>query len=327
MKEVSWGIIGCGDVTEIKSGPALMKAPHSSVAAVMRRDAGRAEDYARRHGVARWFSDVDDLLGCDEVNAVYVATPPSTHMALTIKALDSGRPVLVEKPMAMNVRECEEMVAAAKANAQPLFVAYYRRALPRFEKMRELVQSGAIGTPRCVIVRHLMNPDDLPPPGWRVDPAVAGGGHFVDKQTHALNWIDHALGPVAQAKGVVANQSQTSAAEDTVGFTLCLESGLIVSGLSCYVAGEAADSITVVGSGGQVEMSCLDWSPLRLTNNGAVRDLEIPDPPHVHQPFVERVVAHIRGDGLAPCMGEDGMRTTWVTDQLYADYRGARGTV
>ncbi|MHA1566808.1 MAG: Gfo/Idh/MocA family protein [Alphaproteobacteria bacterium] len=324
MTEISWGIIGCGDVTEVKSGPALMKAPHSSVAAVMRRDGGRAEDYARRHGVARWFDNVDDLLGCEAVNAVYVATPPSTHLSLAVKALDSGRPVLVEKPMAMNVGECAEMIAAAKANDQPLFVAYYRRALPRFEKMRDLVQSGAIGTPRCVIIRHLMNPVDLLP-GWRVDPAVAGGGHFVDKQTHALNWIDHTLGPVAQAMGVVANQSQTSAAEDTVGFTLRLESGLVVSGMCCYVAGEPADSITVVGSEGQVEMSCLEWSPLRLTSKGSVQEFDIADPPHVHQPFIETVVAHIRGEGLAPCMGADGMRTTWVTDQLYADYRGAGG--
>ena len=321
MKEVSWGIIGCGAVTEVKSGPALMKAPHSSVAAVMRRDAKRAEDYARRHAVSRWFANVDDLLRCDEVNAVYIATPPSSHKCITIKALDAGKPVLVEKPMGMNVTECEEMVTAAKANNQPLFVAYYRRSLPRFEKMRELVHSGAIGTPRCVIVRQLMRPDMLPPRHWRVDPAIGGGGLFIDKQTHTLDWLDYTFGRVTRATGVVINQSQRYAAEDTVAFTLGFQSGLVASGICCYVAGEMADSITVVGSAGQVEMACVAWSPLRLKSNSNEQEFDIPNPPHVHQPFIERVVAHLRGEGHAPCMGEDGMRTTWVIDQLYSGYR------
>jgi predicted dehydrogenase len=124
METVRWGILGCGDVTEVKSGPALMKAPRSSVVAVMRRDAARAEDYARRHGVHRWYADADALIADPAVNAVYIATPPSSHAALTERVFAAGKPVFVEKPMALDTAECDRMIAAAGRAKLPLSVAY-----------------------------------------------------------------------------------------------------------------------------------------------------------------------------------------------------------
>ena len=201
----AWGIIGCGDVTEVKSGPALQQARGSSLVAVMRRDGARAQDYARRHGVPRWYDDADALIGDPGVEAVYVATPPSTHARYAIAAMRAGKPAYVEKPMALDATECEAMLEVSRETGMPLFVAYYRRALPRFAKVRELLAADAIGRPRQVRVCLTRTPDprlaDPAAPPWRVRPDIAGGGLFVDLGSHTLDLLDHLFGPMLGVSG------------------------------------------------------------------------------------------------------------------------------
>jgi predicted dehydrogenase len=185
MDKVQWGIIGCGDVTEVKSGPALYKIKGSSLVAVMRRDGKKAEDYAWRHNVPRWYDDADKLINDPDVNAVYIATPPGSHAEYTIRVAAAGKPVYVEKPMARSFAECRQMLAACERAGVPLWVAYYRRGLPNHLKVKELIDSGAIGEIRLVNIRLYYSPDwhpvadskNLP---WRVDPQIAGGGFFLD---------------------------------------------------------------------------------------------------------------------------------------------------
>ena len=180
MPEIRWGIVGCGDVCEVKSGPGLYKAENSALTAVMRRDGALAADFARRHGVARWYDDGDRLINDPEVDAVYVATPPDTHMEYTCKAAAAGKPVYVEKPMARTYEECQTMIGACEAAGVPLWVGYYRRGLPKFLKVQELLEQGAIGDVRSVLIRYYQPPkpsDAFPDQrSWRVNPEIAGAG-------------------------------------------------------------------------------------------------------------------------------------------------------
>src|SRR5665647_553178 len=130
MKKINWGIIGCGDVTELKSGPAFNKVKNSCLVAVMRRDAAKAKDYAQRHHVPRWYTDANLLINDPEVNAIYIATPPSTHEAYTIAALAAGKPVYVEKPMTVSYKTAINMVDMATQKQGKLVVAHYRREQP-----------------------------------------------------------------------------------------------------------------------------------------------------------------------------------------------------
>src|SRR4051812_47809361 len=114
MKKIKWGIIGCGDVTEIKSGPAFNKINNSELVAVMRRNADKAADYARRHGVPKWYSDAQELINDPGINAIYIATPPQSHEAYTVQSLQAGKPVYVEKPMATDSAAAARMLAMAK---------------------------------------------------------------------------------------------------------------------------------------------------------------------------------------------------------------------
>ncbi len=228
MQTIRWGIIGCGDVTEVKSGPAFNKIPNSQLVAVMRRDGAKAQDYARRHGVPKWYNDATALINDPEVNAVYVATPPGSHHEYTLQVAAAGKPVYVEKPMARTYAECQEMIAACEKAQVPLFVAFYRRRLPSFLKVKELVDTGTIGDIRFVNIQ-LYHPaqtnleqSNLP---WRVQPDIAGGGLFFDLAPHQLDILDYILGPIATVSGQTANQAGLYPAEDIVTAQFRFQSG------------------------------------------------------------------------------------------------------
>jgi predicted dehydrogenase len=327
MDRVRWGIVGCGNVTEVKSGPALQKAEGSELVAVMRRHGDLARDYAQRHGVPRWYDDAAALIDDREVNAVYVATPPSTHKTYTLMAAAAGKPVYVEKPMARTYRECEDMIRACEDAGVPLHVAYYRRMLPRFRQVREWVQSGAIGVPRTVAVVLYRRPpeggyDELP---WRVVPAIAGGGLFLDLASHTLDYLDYALGPVEAVGGFADNQAGMYAAEDIVSGTFRFASGAHGIGSWCFAAYEDRDTVEIVGSAGIVRFSTFEEEPVVLENEDGTVELQIDNPPHVQQPLIQTVVDALLGRGTCPSTGESAARTSWVMDELLRGYRRRTG--
>ena len=324
MTTIRWGIVGCGDVTETKSGPALRKATGSALTAVMRRNGALAEDYARRHGVPHWTDDAETLIRHPEVDVVYVATPPSAHKDYTLLAAAAGKPVLVEKPMAPTVTDCEAMIDACAAAGVPLFVAYYRRAMPRFATVKRMIDDGTIGTPRHVQVTHTLPP---PEPGfdaaglpWRFDPAVNGGGLFVDMGSHVLDLLDHWFGPVADMAGDARNQAGLYPAEDIVTARFAFASGVVGVGSWCYTTDQSTDRITVTGSHGRISVSGFDQTPIVLTTNAGVREIEAPYPQHAHQPFVQTIVDQLSGHGTCPCTGRDALRTTRVIAEILAGY-------
>lgn len=318
MKTIRWGMIGCGDVTEVKSGPGFQKAQSSSLVAVMRRNADLAEDYVRRHAVPRWYSDANALIHDPEVDAVYIATPPDSHCAYTLAAARAGKPVYVEKPMALNTAQCREMITACHQAGTPLFVAYYRRALPRFLKARELVIGGAIGKVRFVEVQ-LTQPLQVYPDGrlpWRLRPEIAGGGLFVDLASHTLDFLDFTLGPVRSACGYARNQGGAYPAEDIVSAAFEFENGVQGVGTWCFSGHETVDRITFAGSDGKVTLSTFGTGPVLLETSTGSQSFDIPHPPHIQQPMIQQVVNHLLGKGICVSTGESALRTTWVMDQL-----------
>jgi len=314
---IRWGILGCGDVTEVKSGPALQNAARSSVVACMRRDDAKAQDYAKRHKIARAYSGADELIDDPEVNAIYIATPPDSHAELTIQALQAKKPVLVEKPIALTVQDADAMIAASQENNVPLVVAYYRRALPRFEKLREIVRGGQIGDLRCVQVQHFKRANDRPKQEWKLDPEVGGGGYFIDQQTHVLDWLDYVFGPATRVTGHVRRQSDAHAAEDLVSYSIGFEN-IVANGLCSYSTNQTSESVTIHGSKASASMSFFAPSPIVLSQNGVRTVLDIRDPAHVHQPLVERTIAHLLDGSDNPSPAESARRTAAVVEKIYS---------
>jgi len=319
---VRWGIIGCGDVCEVKSGPALYKCYHSELTAVMRRDAEKAADFARRHQVARWYTDADALINDPNVDIVYVATPPSTHAYYTIRALKAGKPVYVEKPMAVNYKECLLMNQAAEENHQKLWVAYYRRSLPYFQKINELIRSQCIGKIQTVHTIYSLPPEkeDLVPEHhtWRVNKAIAGGGYFYDKAPHTIDILIFLLGDVVETKGIVSNVGKIYQPEDTVSASFLFESGVVGSGLWSYVSSPIVnkDLTEIYGEKGIIRFATFAFTPIELETESGIEYFDLPKPQHIQQPMIQSIVNEMRGEGKARSDGRSGMQTNWVIDQV-----------
>ena len=328
MKTIRWGIIGCGDVTEVKSGPGFYKAANSQLRAVMRRNGELAADFARRHGVARWHDDADAIIRATDIDAVYVATTPDSHRDYVLRCAAAGKPVLVEKPMAIDHDQCEEMIAACRVAGVPLWVAYYRRALPRFLAVRDLVQSGAVGPVRMVVSRQfqpLRAPAQMNPgsPPWRIDATLSGGGLFVDMVTHTLDFLDFVFGPIEKVRALAGNQAGAYGPEDVVTASYRFASGVYGSGAFCYTADREEEMNEIIGAQGRIRFSTTKAVPIRVMRGDAVDEMPIADPPHVHQPLIQTIVDELNGQGTCPSTGESGARATWVTDEILREYRAA----
>jgi 1,5-anhydro-D-fructose reductase (1,5-anhydro-D-mannitol-forming) len=323
-KIVRWGIIGCGDVTEIKSGPALQKADGSALVAVMRRDPPRAADYARRHGVPRWYDDGDALIRDPEVDSVYIATPPESHAYYALKVAAAGKPAYVEKPMARSAVECDSMVEAFARAGLPLFVAYYRRRLPRFLAAEELIKAGALGRLTGVDY-HQAAPFHRGPQGWYVDATAAGAGHFLDTGSHVLDILDYLFGPLTDVAGSAANRGGSYATEDTVALSFRTSAGLPGAMACNYASTISDDRLRIAGTDGELTFSVIAPGPLRLETAEGVQLLDRPNPPHAQQPLIQSVVDDLLGVGPCPSTGESARRTSRVMDRVLAEYYGGRG--
>lgn len=328
-RTIRWGMIGCGDVAEVKSGPGFYKAKDSTLVAVMRRNGALAQDFARRHGVSRWHDDADAIIGADDIDAVYIATLTNTHHDYTLRCAAAGKPVYVEKPMAMTHAQCLEMIAACERARVPLWVGYYRRALPRFLKVRELIEDGAIGKVRMVDTRQLQR---LPAPGelangalpWRIDPALSGGGFFFEAVGHTLDILDFLFGPIEAVRGFAANQAGVYRPEDMVTTSFRFASGVYGSGAWSFAADVDAECNEVIGEKGRIRFSTFKAVPIELARGDKVQTFPVSDPPHVHQPLIQTIVDEMNGRGRCPSTGQSGARTAWVMDQVLDGFRHGR---
>jgi predicted dehydrogenase len=324
-RTIRWGIIGCGDVTESKSGPAFQKARDSSLVAVMRRTGALARDYAQRHGVPRWYDDAEALIGDKEVDAVYIATPPAAHACLAMACARAGKPAYVEKPMALNVGECEAMLAAFGDAGVPLFIAYYRRALPRFRRIKAWIDEGRIGRVRIAqIMLHKpasLGEGDGSTLPWRVMPSQSAGGYFVDLGCHTLDVLAWMLGPIEEVGGVAANHTGRYSAEDAVAASFRFADGALGSGVWAFHTAQRADTVAIVGDLGTIRFSTFGDEPVQLRTTAESTDELIAHPEHIQQPLIQSIVDELNGVGTCPSTGASAMQTTWAIDQILKGWR------
>jgi predicted dehydrogenase len=330
MNTIRWGIIGCGDVCEVKSGPAFRKVQGSALVAVMRRDAAKAADYASRHGVARWYTDADQLINDSEVDAVYIATPPGHHEEYTLRVAAAGKPCYVEKPMARSYAECNRMNQAFATAAKPLFVAYYRRRLPRFVKARQLIDSGQLGVVTACHYRLTRYFWPNPPGQWRLNAKESGGGIFMDLASHTLDLLDYLLGAFVEFGGTAHGTGVTDV-EDSVALHFQTERGIVGTASWNFAGSTFEDSIEIIGTEGRLAMSTFGKEPLRLMREqqgeeeaASSETFDCPTPEHLQQPLIQTMVDQLLGHGTCPSTGDSAARTARVMDAALQSYYGSR---
>jgi len=319
---INWGIIGCGNVTEKKSGPAFNRVEGSQLVAVMRRDAEKARDYALRHKVPAWYSSADDLINDPGVNAVYIATPPSSHAEYAIRAMEKGKITYVEKPMAAVYPDCVRMHETSRRTGVPLYVAYYRRFLPYFIQVKEILEDGRLGDLLYAKIDFHIPPrkedyitDALP---WRVMPEVAGAGYFYDLACHQIDLFDWFFGRVKEVSGITFNRKGLYEAEDLVFANILYDSGLPVSATWCFTADDSqnTDTIRIYGTKASLEFSTFAFTPIKLVTNNGITEYLPPNPENIQFWFIRNMVEELLG--IRPVQGnsEPALRTNWIMDKI-----------
>ncbi len=312
MKEISWGFIGCGEVTEKKSGPAFGAVEGSHIEAVMSRNEEKTRAYAERHGIKKWYT-----------NAVYIATPPSSHATFAIMALRAGKPCYVEKPLAASYEDCLRVNRISEQTGVPCFVAYYRRYLPYFAKVKELIDDGSLGKVLNVQLQFSVPPRDLDYDvahqlPWRLQPDISGGGYFYDLAPHQIDMLHHLFGVITRAHGYPSNRAHLYEAEDTISAVFMFANGIPGSASWCFAAHESAkeDAITVIGDRGSLRFSIFSYAPIHLVNYEGVRDIAVKNPEHVQLPIIKSVIEHLQGKGQCEATSVSATPVNWVMDRI-----------
>jgi len=321
---VNWGIIGCGDVCEVKSGPAFGKVPGSSLAAVMRRDAEKAKDYASRHKVPKFYTDATQLINDPDVNAIYVATPPGSHEAYAIQSLKAGKPVYIEKPVALNGEECQRMIAASNTYKTPATVAHYRRELTLFRRVKSLIDQQAIGNVRLVLLHLFQSPKPNTQAdaanNWRVNPALSGGGLLYDLAPHQLDILYWIFGAPQATIGHSINQGKNYNVPDVTALTAVFKDNILLQALWTFNAPAQArqDTCKIIGENGTLEFSFFTSftnSKLEIQRDGATAQEEFFFPEHIQQPMIEEVVKYFQGKRKNPCSLDEALVTMNMMEQ------------
>ncbi|MCQ8878499.1 Gfo/Idh/MocA family oxidoreductase [Pseudoalteromonas shioyasakiensis] len=318
-KQIRWGMIGCGVVTEVKSGPAYQLTDGFVINAVTRRDTALAEDYAKRHNVPLVFKTADELIASSEIDAVYIATPPDSHLEIALKVAAAGKPCCIEKPLAPTLAQSEAILTAFTAKKIPLFVAYYRRSLPRFNKVKRLIDDGEIGAVRHVNWHLSKASSDVDKSGeynWRTDKQVALGGYFDDLASHGLDLFGYLFGEYQSVKGLATNQQNLYNAFDAISACWQHKNGITGSGSWNFGGFSRFDIVTVYGEKGEITFSVFDEQAIKVVNAQGQQVFTIENPTHVQQYHVENMASALLDDTIHPSTGYSATHTSWVMEQI-----------
>ncbi len=318
--DVRWGIIGCGDVCEVKSGPAFSKVPNSTLVAVMRRDAVKVKDYADRHKVSTYYTDAQQLIDDPAINAIYIATPPAQHEEYAIKAIAAGKPVYIEKPLALNADSCMRIGEASEKAAIPASGAYYRRALPLFNTVKSLLAENKIGKVKLVNISTLQAVDakiiTRTTDNWRVIPSLSGGGYFHDLSPHQLDLMYWFFGKPLEVHGRSMNQDKRNEAPDVTSLEAVFPNDILFRGVWSFNVHDSAvtEMCEIIGDQGTIKFSFFTGAKLIIKTSEETETMEFINPPNIQFHMIEKVVKYFRGEGENPCSIEDALVSMKMID-------------
>jgi predicted dehydrogenase len=319
MKLIRWGILGCGNVTEVKSGPAYKKTEGFETIAVMRRNVNKVRDYAKRHDINKYYTNANDLINDNEIDAIYIATPPDSHKYYGLKVAAAGKICCIEKPLAPTYIESLAITKAFNKKNIPLFVAYYRRSLPRFNQVKTWLENNAIGNIRH-IRWHLSKPaneiDLSDKYNWRTDDKIALGGYFDDLASHGLDLFIYLLGNIKEVHGISTNQQGLYPAKDAISACWLHENDVTGTGSWNFGCNNREDKVEILGSNGKIEFSIYDEEPLIINNQLGENKIFIKNPKNIQLFHVKNMREHLLGNIVHPSNGLTATHTSWVMDKI-----------
>ena len=270
---VGWGLIGCGDISRKRVAPALRDSASCELVAVSRARPELAEAFAREFNAPRWYSDWRELLLDQEIDAVYIATPVHLHAEQTIAAAEAGKHVLCEKPMALNVADCDRMIAACRAHNVKLGIAYYRHFYPAVRRVKELVNSGELGVPVVVHINAFewFDPSPSDSRAWLINKSLSGGGPMFDFGCHRIEVLLDIFGDVKDVKATMGNTFFDREVEDVATAVFQFERGTCGTLTVTHAAREPQDTFDLFCSHGSIHIPVLNEGMIRVVTSDGER--------------------------------------------------------
>ena len=306
---INWLVVGIGDITTKRVIPAIQSEPRSRLAGILTRNPQKGAAYPE----ARVWTSLDKALASPEINAVYVASPVYLHAPQTIAALEAGKDVLCEKPMALSLDEAFTMVMAARTTGRTLGIAYYRRMYPKVQRAKTLLEQGVIGRPVFAELKsHDWFNDEAGNRSWVLDPAKSGGGPLFDIASHRIDLLNFFFGEPAWSIGKFSNVVHDRPVEDNA--TVLIDYAEGVRGIVDvrWHSRVARDEFRIIGTEGEMSLTPLNGPELTYPGGSE----QIPAPANLHYPCVENFVDAVLDGKRLFASGESSMLTDWVTEQV-----------
>ncbi len=324
---IRWGILGCGDVVRKRVARAILDEPHSELLAACRRDEAKLNAFCDEFGTERRYTNDTDLIADADVDAVYIATPVNLHLPQTVAAAEAGKHVLVEKPMALSVAECDRTIDACRKSGVKLGVAYYRRFYPMVARIKQIIASGEIGQVMSISAVTatpfaLQSGDDG---YWRVVPEQGGGGALMDIGSHRLNLFVDLLGEPIAVKAVCGTVAASYAADDCATLVMQFANG-VHGNLQVYFGAQVdPDEFAIMGTKGRLVARPLNGSRLDIDLGSEQRSEEHPPSANFNAPLIADFVAAIQEHRDPEVSGDEGRKTNAVMEQAYENAEVGRG--
>ncbi|MBN1466733.1 Gfo/Idh/MocA family oxidoreductase [candidate division KSB1 bacterium] len=319
LKKLNWGLIGCGDIARRRVAPALRDLTQCELVSVNRKDYGKAETFALEFGARKWIREWPELISDPEIDAVYIATPVHLHAEQTIAAVQAGKHILCEKPMALNLRECDAMIEAATANSVTLGVAYYRHFYPVIIRIKNIITRGDMGKIVSIQMNAASHFNALPgePRYWLLVKEQAGGGPMMDFGCHRIEVLLNLVGPIVKVRSVVNQVSYAREVEDTASALFEFANGAHGSLFVSHAAFEAQDTLAIYGTRGSLHVHNLNRGDLRIVDDNGERLEEHPLPANPHAPLIDDFARAVSAGQNPGVTGHDGREVNVILDKIY----------
>ena len=325
-KIIRWGFLGCGKVVRTKSGDAFRNVPNSTIEVIRRRNLDAAKESAEYFGAPHWCDRIEELLASD-IDAVYIATPPGLHYEQAMACLKAGKAVYLEKPFARNYTEAKELTEAFEEAGVPLYIGHYRRALPRFLKIREMLKSNIIGdvTDIDFYLNRIFSKKEADN-SWLYNPVLSGGGKYYDIAPHTVDIIQFLFGDITNVQGNVKNIGVGCPLENIVEMSFVTENGVNGNARFCCVAEEKSDRMHVTGTKGTMEFSVHGKTDVIVKdeNGTIIEQFDLPDPKAVEESMVQSVVEDLLGISKCESKAQDVLVTYKIIDEVLNEFYGGR---
>jgi 1,5-anhydro-D-fructose reductase (1,5-anhydro-D-mannitol-forming) len=321
---IRFGIVGFGLHAVKRLIPGFGPARNCRVSALSRRDLNRARETAAQYGIPHGFASAAELCSSPEVDAVFVASPDALHLRDVLTAIQCGKPVLCEKPMAMNPAECRQMVAAARAAGVLLGVAHVFRFEDSTARLRDRVAAGQVGRPVFARAEFCYSGRQHPR-SWLTDPTLACGGPIADVGVHCIDALRYILqDEVVRVTARSLHDQGSGAVEAAASLTLEFLSGTLGT-VMVSTRAEYRTPIEIVGESGVLRaddgLNVDRPISLQRWRNGAVVETEVVSNHLAYTHQVEAFAAAIEGKGIFPATGEEGWQNQEILDSAYRSTR------